>query len=344
MIRFTAKPVVSGMSSRHNQKIQSEEATIPTSLDVLCGSGHERAIHPGNMLFSLTVSKYVEQYVLAEFKKDKMRVSKAAFDELTISGVRFLKIHRIHRHWYVAGQKVGRDRIGSFLREHLPKAISGSENDRRRQRPAGTFHPLPPVHSSTAPLANFLVRERASSHGHAEIISSVWSKLDDLQDGPTLAKVGRARTNQPTELTPSFQPPECFHGNDTIYVRSPTAFFPKDTLMPLFGPSASNRMESSTPLSLQREPPDNNKKVLTYQRCRQETPLSFLTEEEAHACVPVKYPSTSLDPSILGLFSSVLSSEADLISSSMYGHDYSDSDLSRDDLFDAFELAQCLDW
>ena len=348
-----AKPVVLGMISRRNQKIPSEEATTVTSLDVLCGTSFQRLKHPGNRFFYLTVSKYIEQYVLAESKKDKMRVSKAALDELTVSGVRFLKKHRGHQHWYVASQKVGRDKIGSFLREHLPKAISGSDSDRRRQRPDGTVRPLPSLRPESTPLASFLLCESASSYGHLESVSSVWSKLDGLQDAFILGKVGRARTNQPAELPLSFQPPAYSSVNEnTIGVRSSTHVSQKETLMPLFASSVSNMMETSRPLSLQKERPDNNnKKVQTYQRYRQET------EAEEHKCVPIKYQSTSLVqlPST-GSFSSVFSySEViprgvDLVSrfswsSSMYDDDSSNSDLGgRNDSFGDLELADCFNW
>ena len=342
MVRLTAKPVVSGMRSSANRKSPSEVATTPTSLDVLCGRCNERASHPGNRLFSFVVSKYVEQYALAEgSKKEKMRVSKAALDELFMSGVRFLKKHPTHQHWYVASQKVGRDKIGFFLREHLPKAIPSSENGRSRQIPASTCRPLP----STSPLTRFLVRERASPHDdHPESMSttcSVWSKLDDLQEDTALL-LARDKNKiaslafVPTEQVPSFQSPVCSHGNVNIDVRSS---LPKETLNHLFASSASNKTKASTPLSLRKETLDMNKKVQTCQRWRQGTPLSFLVEKEEPTCVPVKYQSTSLEtlPSI-GSFSSFLSSEVprgvDLLLSSQFSWR---SDLSRD----AFELALC---
>lgn len=99
----------------------NQEPTTPTPFDVLCGTGIERANQPGNELFAQCVLKYVEPYASAESKKLKMQISKAAMDELMRSGVRFLKKHPVHQHWYVADEKVGRDRIGHFLRQHGPK-------------------------------------------------------------------------------------------------------------------------------------------------------------------------------------------------------------------------------
>ena len=98
------------------------EATTPTSSDVLCGTGNATAKHPGNILFFFAISEYVEQYGGAESKKEKMKRSKAALDELTSSGVRFLKTHPVYQHWYVASERVGRDKIGHFLREKCPSA------------------------------------------------------------------------------------------------------------------------------------------------------------------------------------------------------------------------------
>jgi hypothetical protein len=96
----------------------NQEPTTPKPFDVLCGTGIETANQPGNELFAGCVLKYVEPYAHAESKKEKMQISKAAMDELVQSGVRFLKKHPVYQHWYVADEKVGRDRIGHFLRHH----------------------------------------------------------------------------------------------------------------------------------------------------------------------------------------------------------------------------------
>jgi hypothetical protein len=105
----------------HSAANALNEPTTPTPIDVLCGTGIERVNQPGNELFTVCVLKYVEQYKHAQTKKHKMLISKAALDELTELGVRFLKKHPSHQCWYVADQKVGRDRIGHFLRQHVDK-------------------------------------------------------------------------------------------------------------------------------------------------------------------------------------------------------------------------------
>lgn len=88
----------------------------------------DRVNHLGNELFSTVVLKYVEKYKRAKSKREKMETSKGALDELTSSGVRFLKKHPVHQYWYVADSKVARDRIGHFLRFHL------SEHNQRDAR------------------------------------------------------------------------------------------------------------------------------------------------------------------------------------------------------------------
>ena len=199
MILSTEKPFVSGMSSSANQQIPSEVATTSTAMDVHCGTGNEIANHPGNVLFVRVVLKYVGQYALAGYsRKKKMMVSKAALDELTNSGVRFLKKHPVLQHWYVASQKVGKAKIGRFLRHHLPRAaISGSD----KIRPTGTtFRPalLPSVRPKiTSPLSRFLLRETA--HGHPENIKSVWNKLADLRGTSLL--LGAQSSSPETLLT-----------------------------------------------------------------------------------------------------------------------------------------------
>ena len=97
------------------------DPVAPTSLDVLCGTGMERINHWGNELFSTVVLTYVEKYERAQSKREKMAISKGALDELASKGVRFLKKDPVCQRWYVADSKVGRDRIGHFLRHHLSK-------------------------------------------------------------------------------------------------------------------------------------------------------------------------------------------------------------------------------
>lgn len=334
---------------------------MPTCFDVLCGSGIESANHAGNKFFSLTVSKYVEQYVLAESKPAKMRVSKAAFDELTISGVRFLKRHTVGQYWYVAtSQRVGRDKIGHFLRQYLPKAMSGSGNKRLRQRPASTVRPLPSARSSYTPLSTFLLGNRTSSHGHPENTTTVWSMLKNLE-GRALPLAPEENANHissviifPTKLVPSNQVSVSSRGNDTFNgARCKPSFLSTKALLT---PTASNRMDTSIlhVLPLEKEPADKNTKVCSNKKCRLETPFSFLAEAEEQKSGPVKYQSPSVMSTSclrhIGSFSSVLSSsevpkEAELVSSlfswiSDMHDDSSESDLSRDDLFDDFELAQ----
>lgn len=102
--------------------------TTPTAMDVLCGAGMERFHQPGNEAFLSAMLKYVDQYSQAASKKEKMRVSKAAYDEVTMAGVRFLKKHPIYQYWYVADQKVGRDKIGHFLRQRRQKNLDAENN------------------------------------------------------------------------------------------------------------------------------------------------------------------------------------------------------------------------
>jgi hypothetical protein len=95
---------------------------IPTYLDVLCGTSTERFTQLGNELFISTVLAFVDCYQRASSKKDKMKVSKMIYDCLTKFGVRFLKKGvGQDQHWYLASEKVGRDRIGHSLRQYATK-------------------------------------------------------------------------------------------------------------------------------------------------------------------------------------------------------------------------------
>lgn len=96
------------------------ERTVPTELDVMCGTGQEKH-HPGNKLFQLAVTPYVDTYANAKSKSEKIKITKAIMDLLNEKGVRFLKKSSVYQIWYVADQKVGRDKIGHFLRLCLSK-------------------------------------------------------------------------------------------------------------------------------------------------------------------------------------------------------------------------------
>ena len=334
-----------GMSSSGNQQIMSE-ATTPTSSDVLCGTGYATAKHPGNKLFTRTVSEYVEQYGGAESKKEKMKISKAALDELTSSGVRFLKKHPVYKDWYVASEKVGRDKIGHFLRENIPNTISGSENDRRRQRLAGPNYPQSPDRPNT-PLSAFLHDRSSPDNARQGNLSSVWgTKLDELQEAALLlAQEGRETTNQVSGNASRRSP-----------FRAPS--FSKGKPTPLFVSSAYHGMEAledSTDPSLKKEL-NKIKKVHSDQSCRQENPMATLAKSGKQKCVPAKYDHSASQETLhsIGSFPSGVSSEiprgVDLISGrfswrpSSKTDDAYHSDVSMEDLFDDSELAQRLDW
>jgi hypothetical protein len=138
------------------------EPTTPTPFDVLCGSGIERVNQPGNELFTVCVLKYVEQYTNALTKKRKMLISKTAFDELTELGVRFLKKHPSHQYWYVADQKVGRDRIGHFLRQ---RCIDKNEKKGLQQTSSMQYI------CNIAPLSNARRAGRVIVAAHANLVN-----------------------------------------------------------------------------------------------------------------------------------------------------------------------------
>ena len=126
------------------RKTHIPDPVAPTSLDVLCGTGMERINHWGNELFATVVLKYVEKYERAQSKREKMAISKGALDELASKGVRFLKKHPVRQCWYVADSKVGRDRIGHFLRDHLSKTTQmDALRDNMRRIPRQLPHARP---------------------------------------------------------------------------------------------------------------------------------------------------------------------------------------------------------
>lgn len=96
------------------------KVAIPRAADILCGTGLEKH-HPGNEHFKRFVSHFVDSYAQAPSKGHKMIITKTILDLLIAKGARFLKKTPIHQYWYVADNKVARDKIGHFLRLNLPK-------------------------------------------------------------------------------------------------------------------------------------------------------------------------------------------------------------------------------
>lgn len=140
----------------------------------------ERFHQPGNEAFLSAMLKYVDQYSQAASKKEKMRVSKAAYDEVTMAGVRFLKKHPIYQYWYVADQKVGRDKIGHFLRQRRQKNL-----DAENSMNVSPSNP-PPLGSINSPiLPPSLSGDIASSDVNSEQTSALDCRfqLNNVEQG-----------------------------------------------------------------------------------------------------------------------------------------------------------------
>jgi hypothetical protein len=225
MTRITMNTAL-GMTSLTRQSANTNalnEATTPTQFDVLCGTGIERVNQPGNELFTVCVLKYVQQYTQAQTKKHKMSISKAALDELTELGVRFLKKHPLHQRWYVADQKVGRDRIGHFLRQRVAK------NEKKGLRPSPSMRPI-------VPLSNVLCGERVvspllavdvSSPPQSEIrlssANNVLEKIKKFEDGancPTTYAVEGGDPPTAEQFQPRMSSPQGIFGNSTNQPKS----------------------------------------------------------------------------------------------------------------------------
>lgn len=107
-------------------------AVVPTDTDVLCGMGYEKR-HPGNELFKNVVSQFIDAYAQAQSRSEKMLVTANILDLLSARGIRFLKQsstiseggHDADR-WYIAEQKVARDKVGNMLRYFLSKRTRSS--------------------------------------------------------------------------------------------------------------------------------------------------------------------------------------------------------------------------
>jgi hypothetical protein len=89
--------------------------SLPTAINVLCGSGQQEKRHSGNILFHQVVSQFTEEYSQATLKRVKMQITKNVFDVLTASGVRFLKKFSINKMWYLGKERWGETRFVIFF-------------------------------------------------------------------------------------------------------------------------------------------------------------------------------------------------------------------------------------
>lgn len=112
-----------GCTSLDEQRAEMRKQKLtpadPTDEDVLCGSGRVVIEHPGNIRFQRLVSQKYPNYIEADSKNSKTRVTTEALFEVLSTGARFLKKHPIYNLWYIClkQKKVGRDKISHLLRQ-----------------------------------------------------------------------------------------------------------------------------------------------------------------------------------------------------------------------------------
>lgn len=100
----------------HAPKHQQE--ALPSSHDILCGSGDLVRSHKGNHLFRWMLRKHFSLYERAMTKPQKMGVTRLVFDEICLTGARFLRKDPIFQdRWYLATDKQGKDKISHCLRK-----------------------------------------------------------------------------------------------------------------------------------------------------------------------------------------------------------------------------------
>ncbi|KAI2504934.1 hypothetical protein MHU86_9543 [Fragilaria crotonensis] len=307
------------------------EPVTPTALDVLCGTGVERINQPGNELFDAVVMKYVEKYLRAESKREKMAISKGALDELASSGVRFLKKHPVHQCWYEADAKVGRDRIGHFLRHHIPKSAKDDQrchNIRRAPRPSPCVRPLSVFSNSLRATFDIVGKEA----------------IDEIRSVRRTAPMDQTQTlDYPATpwTTSSYKPPTFNDRNINIVSASLSSFCSKEKgLSGLFPPnqgSAGFPCSSATLMGYLDKNFDGNTSLLDRDQ------WDFSNDPRFSASSFESVPSEKHVGTDAVRHSLPPSGQPCLI---VDDRDHPDSDLENDlvDLFDDADLAECLDW
>jgi hypothetical protein len=300
------------------------EPVTPTALDVLCGTGVERINQPGNELFDAVVMKYVEKYLRAESKREKMAISKGALDELASSGVRFLKKHPVHQCWYEADAKVGRDRIGHFLRHHIPKY---PHVDQRRHSLRRAPHASPCAHPLVV-ISNSLHKSGVESAGNEAI-----NEIRSLRRTPAAEESHTSDYSGP--MTSSSCKPQTINDrNINIVSSSLSAFCAKEKGMSGLFPSNQGSGEfrcSSAPL-----------KGYSYLDKNFNGITSLLHRSKWDFSNEPRFAASSFEAVHSDKYASFGGTDALIIDKG--GSPDSNLDCDLVDLFDDADLAECLDW
>lgn len=103
--------------------------------DVLCGSGHQIAKHPGNLrLRRVTAAKFIE-YTKALGKGQKAKITSAIMYEVLLNGGRVLKKDPVYAKWYKPDNpdKVLRDKITHLLRLLIKKQQAAQDDKETKE-------------------------------------------------------------------------------------------------------------------------------------------------------------------------------------------------------------------
>jgi hypothetical protein len=101
----------------------------PRSNDILLGRGRTSWSHTGNQQYRSFVGKYLKQYTETSSRSEKTRIVHLIYDEVTMSGGRFLKLDTNSNTWYQIGKLVAREKIGHTLRDAVGLRIKLNPND-----------------------------------------------------------------------------------------------------------------------------------------------------------------------------------------------------------------------
>ena len=85
--------------TKYNNTMNHRQSIEPTTQDILCGRGRAYVSHPGNQLFVEKVRSMVPQYMAARNRVEKSAVVARLVQDLTHSGIRFLKLDKDTQTW-----------------------------------------------------------------------------------------------------------------------------------------------------------------------------------------------------------------------------------------------------
>ena len=126
---------ISDVDSGTNKLIPLPLDYVPSTFDVVCGTGKDARRHYGNKTFQKTLQSYIAKYSTTTCKLEKSLLISEIMNTVRDShseGGGFIK--RIGEQWFALGTHLSREKVSQGLRDLLHKQYRSSNIAKKRRR------------------------------------------------------------------------------------------------------------------------------------------------------------------------------------------------------------------